>query len=144
VVFDRVAEAVKDALVDWDWSPPDEAEETGAPPLPALSAEEFIVALRPQVEDALRRVAACLNEGSDANLSPAAEQRVLDLFGRLCSDAWEVGLALRTAAADARPAPVPAPRGEWARRYRRMMFLEGRWPYQAEDSGTRVPNLDPR
>jgi hypothetical protein len=131
-MIDRMADAVKDALVDWDWCPPDEAGEGGTAPLPPLSAEQFVDAMRPRVEEALRRVAACLNEGPGPDLSAAAEERVLDHFGRLCSEALEVGRNLREDAAET-PPMVAAPCGTWALRYRRMMVLEGRWPFQVAD-----------
>jgi hypothetical protein len=119
-LLERAADAVKDALLDWELD--DEAGQTaaGLQELPPLDPALFVAALLPQLELVLWRMADAVNDAPAGRILAAGEARVRELLADFCCNALEVGLQMRLDAAEAsRPARLPAP-GIWARRWRRM------------------------
>ncbi len=115
--LDDVADALKDALLDWELGtdPPDPPEAGDLPPLePAL----FVMEMRPKVEGALERLAAFINEAPAGSVVAASEAPVREVLFELWREALEVGMRLRLEAADASLPPGLRPQGEWARRFR--------------------------
>jgi hypothetical protein len=131
------ADAVGMAIRDLDW------DTRGQPPraipealgLPPLCPEQFVNALRPQVELALRRVAEVMNEDPSGYWEDVTEERVAALLLDLGEAALEQGLEMRVAAAENQSASVSSSPQHWARRYRCMLALEGRWPPVPETNG---------
>jgi hypothetical protein len=116
--MDHMADVIKDALLDGlEFS---DDEDVPVAPLHPLSSEQFVEAMRPRVERALRQVADILNDALYE--SPAAtEEATGEVFSELWLEALQVAAQARLAATLAeQPAEVPLPDGEWAKRYRRM------------------------
>jgi hypothetical protein len=121
--MERMADAVRDALLDWntdDDLPPEVARE----PLPPVDPGQFVEVLRPEVEQTLAALAEVLNEAPDARSLPAGEPEVRRLLEGLVRQALERGRQLRI---DAAVAGLP-PGGPWVEKYRRMQAAEGRLP----------------
>jgi hypothetical protein len=119
-LLERAADAVKDALLDWELD--DEAGRTPSTfeELPPLDPVLFVAALLPQLEDVLWRMAEAVNAAPTGRILAVGEERVRELLADFCYDALEQGLQMRLDAAEAaRPAAL-RPRGAWARRWRRM------------------------
>ncbi len=130
---EKGADAVKDTLLDLG-SPAsgDRDEPAGWAPLPAVRPEELIAALREQTERVLREEAEAIDEGACGCCEELAEARVLALFAELGEEALDQAHALRVAAAADRPSEQQPAFGEWAKKYRRMLATEGRWPAREE------------
>jgi hypothetical protein len=125
----KVADGVKDGLLDLGYDPDEDEDLESFEPLPlqALDADRFVTVLRAPVEDALRRMAERLNEAPGGPPSPAVEQQVRALFDELVQEALAQAFELRMAASET-DLPPPGSGSDWARKYRRMMAREGRWP----------------
>jgi hypothetical protein len=121
---EETANAVGDALLDLDW---DEARQprpfAEGQALPPLDPGRLVEALRPRFEQALLRAAAVMNEDPNGFWTEVTEERVAAIFLDLGEAALEQGIELRVAAAEG-----PASKPGWARKYRCMLALEGRWP----------------
>src|SRR5262249_25491976 len=98
-----------------------EVRELTEVPLPPLSPSRFVEGLRPRAEEAFHRVADIINQAPSGPILARSEQRVYAVFADLAWQALLLGLARRTAAADAargrsanvygfRPARESAPR----------------------------------
>ena len=126
--LDRLADAVKDALLDWEWEN-DEWEGLPSPrDLPPVNEKEFLDVLRFQTEQTLRDVAATVNEIRPGVGWQRGQRLVAERLAELARDAFAVGLQMRLNAALRKPAvPQPAP-GLWAARYRRMMLETSAFP----------------
>jgi hypothetical protein len=68
---------------------------------PKLSREEFIAQMRKKMEEALGRVADAINEAPPGRIIAGSEEQVRDLFAELRQQAFEIGLQMRTDAAEA-------------------------------------------
>jgi hypothetical protein len=124
----HVADRVKDTLFDLGHDAEEDGTEPGEPlALPAMDAGQFIAALQLPVEVALRQAAARLNEGPGGYTPPEIEEQVHAIFDELARQAIEEAFQQRMALAETDLPPVGAG-GGWARKYRRMMAREGRWP----------------
>ncbi|HKI30552.1 MAG TPA: hypothetical protein VKA46_01575 [Gemmataceae bacterium] len=117
--IDRMADAIKEALLD-GLEFPDDEEVTPAPLVP-LPPDRFVERMRERVEKTLRQVAEVLNAAPDD--SPAAiEEKTCDLFTVLWLESLQVAAQLRLEETLVEEQPeVELPQGEWARRYRRMI-----------------------
>jgi hypothetical protein len=125
---DQAVNRVRDAILDLGDDPEGgDGKAFDAQPLPPLPPRQLIEALRPHVEAALRRTVEVINEDSYGCWARLTEERVAALFQELAQVALDEAFELRVAAAEARCAPQQTLQG-WARRYRRMMAREGRWP----------------
>jgi hypothetical protein len=126
--LDRWADAVKDALLDWEL---DDDEWRTLPPeteLPALDEEEFLAALRGRTEQALREVADVVNALPPGAGWQRGQQAVAAILAELTRDTFAAGLQLRIDTALRHQEVVqPAP-GLWAARYRRMMLEDSAYP----------------
>src|SRR5204863_1100307 len=113
-----------DTILDLDW---DEARQprpfAEGQALPSLDPARLVEALRPRFEQALLRAAAVMNEDPSGFWTEVTEERVAAIFLDLGEAALEQGIELRVAAAEG-----PASKPGWARKYRCMLALEGRWP----------------
>src|SRR4051812_11436530 len=118
--LERLADSIKDLLLDGFESEAVDAPQATAEDLPPLSKEAFLAALRPQIEATFGQLADALNETPRGRLPAACEERLTDLFAQLWCAALEVGEQMRSDATSAAPLPFGPPRGEWAHRYRRM------------------------
>src|SRR5262249_18314937 len=107
--LNHLADAVKDAMLDWDF---DDDEWADLPPpqyLPPLSEAEFLAALRGQTERALKDVAAGVNEVRPGVGWQCGQNVVAESLAELAQEAFAVGLQMRLNAALHRPSLAPAP-----------------------------------
>lgn len=74
-------------------------------PMPKLDREAYIAQLRQQMEAMLGQVADAINNAPDGHIIAGSECQVRDLFGTLRRKAYEVGLQMRTDAAEAAFSP---------------------------------------
>jgi hypothetical protein len=77
-------------------------------PMPKLSQEEFVAALRQKVETMLGQVAVAINDAPDGYIIAGSEEKVRDLFADLRKQAFEIGLQMRIDAAEAAFSPSKA------------------------------------
>ena len=68
---------------------------------PKLSREGFIAEMRKKMEEALGRVADAINEAPPGRIISGSEEQVRDVFAELRQQAFEMGLQMRTDAAEA-------------------------------------------
>jgi hypothetical protein len=78
-------------------------------PMPKMSREEFVAAMRVRMEATLGRVADAINSAPDGYVIAGSEEKVRDLFGELRQQAFEMGLQMRVDAAEAAFPPSEAP-----------------------------------
>ena len=128
------------------------AEEVRADPtgedLPFMSPDEFVIAMRPQVEQAFRQFIEIANQTPTGLVLVAEEASLCRIFAQLHAQALETGLELRlrrseslatTKMAKEKPttAPhlrkaaspaLPAPFLSWAAKYRCMRIAGTRFP----------------
>jgi hypothetical protein len=118
--LERVADRIKDALLDWEL--PWDTERRAALPddLLPMSPADFVAELRGRVEEVLWHLAAVINDAPACQLDTVGRQRVAELLGVLVQEALERGVQLRLEATEAGPPLLPLPEGAWASRYRRM------------------------
>src|SRR5262249_37896809 len=100
-LLERAADAVKDALLDWELD-----DEPGQAParleeLPPLDPALFVAALLPQLELVLWRMADAVNDVPEGRILAAGEARVRELLADFCCNALEAGLQMRLEAAEA-------------------------------------------
>jgi hypothetical protein len=77
-------------------------------PMPKISREEFVAALRQKMESMLGQVADAINNAPDGYLIAGSEEKVRDLFADLRQQAFETGLQMRVDAAEAAFPPSEA------------------------------------
>jgi hypothetical protein len=119
--LDRMADVIKDAMMDGFGMSRDEDDQEPFSELPPMSVDEFIEVMRGPVDEALRQAAEAINEIPEG-LSTEAEERTCDIFTELWLESLRVAMRLRIDEALANDDPTAArPLGEWARRYRRML-----------------------
>jgi hypothetical protein len=127
---EKVGQAVKDTILDLGDQP--SAAERARPehpqPLALLDANDLVSALRGRVEETLYDVAHLLNEDVYGCWEGVTVDRVHALFEELAREALERALEMRVAAEEARLGPQLASSSRWARKLRRMLAAEGRWP----------------
>jgi hypothetical protein len=70
-------------------------------PMPPLDREAYITRMRQQMEAMLGQVADAINNAPDGHIIAGSECQVRDLFAALRQKAFEVGLQMRTDAAQA-------------------------------------------
>jgi hypothetical protein len=127
---DRVADKIKDTMLDLGCEP---AVRGAAQPLPPLGPGSLSGALREEIERTLQRVSEIVNEEPTGCWSPRTEEQVLALFAELAQLALAQALDLRVRAAEG-PLPGQEPAvSAWVHRYRRMLAEEGRWPPAPEE-----------
>jgi hypothetical protein len=73
--------------------------------MPKLDREAYIQKMREQMEAMLGQVADAINNAPDGYIISGSECQVRDLFGELRQQAFEVGLQMRTDAAEAAFSP---------------------------------------
>jgi hypothetical protein len=84
-------------------------------PVPLLSREAYVEAMRTQLEDVLGRVADAVNGAPPGRVIAGSEEQVRDLFADFRRQAYELAVQMRVEAAEAasppsgRPADRPAP-----------------------------------
>ncbi|MBA4191912.1 MAG: hypothetical protein C0467_28365 [Planctomycetaceae bacterium] len=78
-------------------------------PMPKLDREAYIALMRQQMEAMLGQVADAINNAPDGHIIAESECRVRDLFGTLRQKAYEVGIQMRTDAAEAAFPPSEEP-----------------------------------
>ena len=74
-------------------------------PMPQLDRAAYIAQMRQQMEAMLGQVADAINNAPDGAIIAGSECQVRDLFGTLRQKAYEVGLQMRTDAAEAAFSP---------------------------------------
>ena len=74
-------------------------------PMPPLDREAYLAAMRQKMEAMLGQVADAINNAPDGAIIAGSEYQVRDLFGSLRQQAYEVGLQMRTDAAEAAFSP---------------------------------------
>jgi hypothetical protein len=140
--LEGLADAIKDALLDWG---PEEArqEETGPVPAGALSrvaVEELVEAMRAPTERTLRQVAALVNQPATAGDVTGQAERIGPLLNDLLWETLALGVQLRTDATALQSrasTSLPAYRKprfkslaalgyrlEWAEKYRHIRTLD--------------------
>jgi hypothetical protein len=78
-------------------------------PMPKMSRDEFLAAMRVRMEAMLGRVADAINSAPDGYVIAGSEEQVRDLFADLRQQAFEMGLQMRVDAAEAAFSPSEAP-----------------------------------
>jgi hypothetical protein len=78
-------------------------------PMPKLSRDEFVAAMRIRMETMLGHVADAINSAPDGYVIAGSEEKVRDLFGVFRQQAFEMGLQMRVDAAEAAFSPSEAP-----------------------------------
>jgi hypothetical protein len=129
-LLQRVADSVKEALLELHLGMSDEEQEEEASPTPLapLAPEQFVNAIHGKVEDTLRRMAEAINASPSGRTDQATQQQVFDLVTQLGCEALELGLQLRVAAQESLVPTGQLAAGDWASKFRRMKAAEGRWP----------------
>ena len=74
-------------------------------PMPKLDRAAYVAQMRGEMEAMLGRVADAINDAKDGEIIAGSEFQVRDLFGALRRQAFEVGLQMRTTAAEAAFSP---------------------------------------
>jgi hypothetical protein len=77
-------------------------------PMPKMSRDEFVAAMRVRMETMLGRVADAINSAPDGYVIAGSEEKVRDLFAELRQQAFEMGLQMRVDAAEAAFPPSEA------------------------------------
>jgi hypothetical protein len=77
--------------------------------MPPLSRDQFIQAMRQQIEETLGRVADAINAALPGQIIAGSEEQVRDLFGQLRRQAFEQGVQMRVDAAEAAFPPSEGP-----------------------------------
>jgi hypothetical protein len=134
-MLDRIADSVKDAVMDWELpalSDDQEPSEDSAAELPPVAPAQLIQALQARVESTISSVAEAINANPTGRIGPESEDRVLGLIADLVEEALQVGLQLRITAVENLLPPSQMPEGQWARKFRFMLADEGRWPATEE------------
>jgi hypothetical protein len=126
-LLDRAADAVKDAMLDWDPDGDDQPQPERVP-LPPLEPARFAESLRGRVDEFLRSLADEMNAAPDVAGMEAAEDDVRALAEHFVRHAFAAAEEMRLDAAAARLGPA-AGEGQWAKKLRRM----------AADSGAHDP-----
>lgn len=119
-LLERAADAIKDALLDWELDDESGQAMVGREDLPPLDAALFVAALLPRLEQVLWRMADAVNEAPAERILAAGEARIRELLADFCCDALKLGLQMRLDAAESVRPPRLAAQGSWARRWRRM------------------------
>jgi hypothetical protein len=122
--LDRAADRVKDVLLDWGAEEDELPRPVARAPLLRLEPEVLVAGLRPQVEDALRRLADVLNEAPTLEAMAACEPEVRRVAAELARQAVERAGQARVDAAVA-GLPPPSGKGAWAEKLRRMRAADG-------------------
>jgi hypothetical protein len=78
-------------------------------PMPKMSREAFLAAMRQKAEAILGQVADAINDAPEGYVIAASEEKVRDLFAELRQHAFEAGLQMRIDAAEAAFPPSAAP-----------------------------------
>jgi len=125
--LDRLADAVKDSILDWEGAHGCAGAGPVVASLPPVSGDDLVAALRGRVEDALRLAAGVVNDVRPGERLADRREEIIDLFTALACEAFEVALQLRLDAAAAELAGT-APPGDWAQKYRRMRVAEAAFP----------------
>jgi len=73
--------------------------------MPKLDRDAYVAQMRQQVEAMLGQVADAINNARDGEIIAGSECQVRDLFGTLRQKAFEVGIQMRTDAAEAAFSP---------------------------------------
>jgi hypothetical protein len=81
-------------------------------PMPKLDRAAYLAQMREAMEAMLGRVADAINDARDGEIIAGSECQVRDLFGTLRRKAFEVGLQMRTDAAEAAFSPSGGSRVE--------------------------------
>ncbi len=133
-VLDRLAERVKDAILDCDFD--DDRREP--PPvresLPPADRELLVEALRVRSEEILWAAADLINDLRPGPGWEKGRRLVAELFAELAREAVAVGLRMRTEAAVRAGFGGPPAPGLWAERYRRMRLSEGAFPDSEDEA----------
>jgi hypothetical protein len=129
--LDGAADTIQDRIFDLGCSqqsgavPVDEPESGTLPP---LDVARFVLSVRDKVDLTLERSVDAINEEPGGDCGLATEERVLALFHELGQEVLSVALEMRVAAAEKQLDGPPGRLDEWAKKYRRMLAAEGRWP----------------
>ena len=81
-------------------------------PMPKLDRSAYLANMRGEMEAMLGRVADAINDAKDGEIIAGSECQVRDLFGALRQKAFEVGLQMRSTAAEAAFSPAGGSRVE--------------------------------
>jgi hypothetical protein len=132
--LDRLADAIKDSVIDWERAEPMPGERPVLDWLPPVPEERLAEALRDRLADALHRLAEAVNEVRPGDPRTATREELCEQFAALAWEAFEVGVQLRLDAAVAELAGAPAAPGAWVEKYRRMRATEAAFPLSGGDS----------
>jgi len=163
-MVERAGDAVKNALMDLNLVAEEIRAEPASEDLPFMSPDEFIVAMRPHVEQAFKQFVEITNQTPTGLILVAEEAGLCRIFAQLHAEALETGLELRMQRAEslyptgqpkekAIPAPhlrkaasppLPAPYLSWAAKYRCMRIAGTRFPLRhGEPRKPDFPNEPP-
>ena len=74
-------------------------------PVPKLSREAYVEAMRAKLEEVLGRVADAVNEAPPGRVIAGSEEQVRDLFADFRQQAYEMAVQMRVDAAEAASPP---------------------------------------
>ena len=78
-------------------------------PVPELSREAYVEAMRAQLEEVLGRVAEAVNKAPPGQVIAGSEEQVRDLFATFRQQAYEKAVQMRVDAAEAAFSPSGRP-----------------------------------
>jgi hypothetical protein len=94
-MMEKFGEALKDGLIDLNLLEERPSPEQPGAELPYMASEEFVHAMRPHAEMALRQFVEITNQTPDGLILVAEEPSVCRIFATLHAQALETGLRLR-------------------------------------------------
>jgi hypothetical protein len=159
-VVKRAGNEVRQTLMDLNLLAEEISAQSTGEDHPFMSQDEFVLAMRPHVEQALKRFADITNQSLTGLILVAEEAVLCRIFVRLHARALETGLELRLRRAEnlgffAKPMeedvatphlrkaaspPLPPPLMGWAEKYRSMKIAGTRFPLLREE---RRKTMDP-
>lgn len=128
-LVDDAADSARYGVMDFDLGAGEtKADIAPGQPLPPVCPEQLTAALRKELAGVLHQAAAVINDDPAGCCTAMTEERVLALFRDLGQHVLAVAQEQRVARAEAGLPAARVPAGEWARKWRRMLAGEGRWP----------------
>jgi hypothetical protein len=119
-LMERLADAIKDVLLDWSGTDGEDAAASPPEELPPFEPETFVLAMREPSETLLRRLAEAINNAPTGAIVAVSEDKVGALFADFWCQALKTGVQLRLDTAAAQVPPSHRPQGAWARKLRAM------------------------
>jgi len=118
--LERMADVIKDAILDWEVGMDAAAERLPLEELPPMAPARFVEAMRDKVDAILWSVAEAINDAPTGHIVAASEEQIGKLLEELWCEALRQGVQQRIDAAQSGLRPSQRLQGEWAKRLHRM------------------------